>query len=213
VNDAVGEISFGDLARIDADDYAAEDSDSGDESSEYDTYSSSEDTESSDGRETEENLAEVRHQGQQSPRSPRTQDSIARAKTIVVAGTKVDPQPSGIRKSLSMKSLRSMASLSNVRRSRDAAPVPPLPLSLNALVSPTPVAQASDNGNRPAEQCTSPPVSNLTHSKSPSSPRTRESARPKEKKKRELLRSPELEYIPKLLPVFVEMMRGLLQPR
>ncbi|KAM6495865.1 protein of unknown function in PX-proteins (DUF3818) domain containing protein [Amanita muscaria] len=209
VNDAVGEISFGELAQVDADDYAAEDSDSGDESSGYDTYSSSEDSESSDGHETEESLAKVRHEGQQSPRSPRTQHSIARAKTIVVAGTKVDPQPSGIRKSLSTKSLRSIASLSNVRRSRDATPVPPLPLSLNALVSPTSATQASEDGNGPTEQCTSPPISNLTQSKSPSPPRTRKSARSKEQKRREPLKPPKLEYIPKLLPVFVEMVMSI----
>jgi hypothetical protein len=213
VNDAVGEISLGELARADADDYAAEQSEDEDESSENDEYSSSEDTGSSDEDETEESFEEARRSMSLSPRSPRTLQPVTRANTMM-------PQPSkSPRRSLSMKSLRSLA---NIRRSHEPTTVPPLPLKIpdhltspssSTVRSPTSSRPLSANGDVTLQRCPTSAIPNSASIKS-STPRESRSDRLKErKKKREPLKPPELVHIPKVLPIFVEMMRGLLQPR
>ncbi|PFH52746.1 hypothetical protein AMATHDRAFT_73878 [Amanita thiersii Skay4041] len=155
VNDVVGEISFGELAQADADEVAAEgtdDSDTEEESSEYDSISSSEDTDSRGHAigSTAQQPSTHAQQGQQS-RQPMRSQTI----TTPQAVSQLEGQR---RRTLSLKSSRSMTFSTSVPRpntSPHTPPVPPLPI--------------------------------------------------KEKKKKTLVEPPELIHIPKLLPVFVEM--------
>ncbi|KAF8621653.1 hypothetical protein AX15_007669 [Amanita polypyramis BW_CC] len=227
VNDAVGEISLGELVRADADDLAAEESDSEGNSSEYETYSSGEDTGSSEEEEPEVSLTEAHASIQHSPRNPRAQPVI-RVQTAVVNSTRAKPQPSGVRKrSLSLKSMRSTGSPCDTRHPHEIPPpVPPFPESGNSLVHPAtdtaPTRRPSESSRRSPSEVISlqsrPSAVDLSGaapsrpSRHPSSPSDHNLAKAK-KKKREPLKTPELVHIPKLLPVFVEMIRGHLRVR
>lgn len=221
LDNAVSEITLGELVRADGGDIDAESNSEEESSDEYETCSSNEDTDSSEEEseedEPEVTSAEVHSRAQRSPRDPRIRP-VATASTVV--DVVQQPQPPQTRKrSLSLKRIRSMGSLSNLRRPPETPPpVPPLPKDLK---SPTRL-DSSSSTTRPLVRA--PSETNFLRScplsadvtQTPLSPRPPSSmdGRPhvtkKKKKKREPLKPPELVHIPKLLPVFVEMVRAFI---
>ena len=205
LDNAISEISLGELGRADAD----AESNSEEESSEYETCSSNEDTDSSDEEseedEPEVTSAKVPARTQRSPRDPRP---------VVDVVQQPRPPPTR-RRSLSLKRIRSMGSLSNLRRPFETPPpVPPLPKDLK---NPTRLDSSSSTTRPPTEMnvLRSRPLSaDVTQSRPsprrPSSTGGRPYLTKKKKKKREPLKPPELVHIPKLLPVFVEMVRSFI---
>ncbi len=218
LDNAVNEISLGGLVRTDAGDVDAE-SDTEEESSEYETCSSNEDTDSSEEEseegESEVSSAEAHFPVQRSPRNPRIRP-VATVSPVAVDVTQPESQPpQGRRRSLSLKRIRSMGSLSNLRRSHETPP--PVPSLPKELKSPTPLPSSSSTVHPPARSTDAKflrPRASMADVRRPrSSPQPPLSSEPprvtkeKKKKKREPLNPPELVHIPKLLPVFVEMVR------
>lgn len=211
LDNAINEISLGELVPADAGDIGAESN--SEESSEYETCSSNEDTgsseEESEEDEAEVTSAEVHTRPQRSPRDPRIQP-VATGSTVVDVQQLRPPQTR--RRSLSLKRIRSMGSLSNLRRPPETPPpVPPLPKDLR---SPTRLDSSLSTTRPPTETNTlqSRPLSaDVTRTRPSPRPPSLTGGRPhvtkKKKKKREPLKPPELVHIPKLLPVFVEMVR------
>jgi len=116
------------------------------------------------------------------------------------------------RRTFSLRSSKSMTfSLSgkSSRQSQDLPPLPPLPTPLNsALSKPSP---SSSSPSKPRQHHPPDHLSITNSARRESSPsRTRKG---KGKKAPEALKPPDLHHIPKLLPVFTEMMRPLLQPK
>lgn len=215
VNGVVGEIDFGELIQGDADDLAAEETDeeSGDEeSSEYET-SSGEESDDDSSEESDEGSGDSA-EGRASAEKPRhptvVRSQTARAPARAPSRPPVaDPKPPIPRqRSLSLRSSRSMNfSLNNLslgRRSHDVPPVPPLPTaskSANAGWEKPLPPPPSPNGRSTMERA--PPTPSKLGHEPPKAP-----PKPKSKpKKAGALKPPELQHIPQLLPVFVEMVR------
>ncbi|KAJ7507837.1 hypothetical protein B0H11DRAFT_2314475 [Mycena galericulata] len=217
VDGVAEEISFGELIQGDAVDLAAEetDEDSEEESSEFESSSGTDESESEEesseesSEESEENKTPV--PSPQPPPKPRpsphhTPSHHPHAPRHRAQGDDT-PTPTQQRKrSLSLKTSRSMTflkdQLSQVsmgRRSHDSPPVPPLPKSLLAAMSkplpPSPSPMSSSDQFAPSSS--RPPLPNR---------------RPR-KKKPETIKPPDLQHIPRLLPIFKEIMRPHLLPR
>lgn len=227
LDNAVNEISLGGLVRTDGGDVDAE-SDTEEESSEYETGSSNEDTDSSEEEseegESEVSSAEVHPPVQRSPRDPRIRPvatTVSPPVAVDVAQPELQP-PQGRKRSLSLKRIRSMGSLSNLRRSHETPP--PVPHFPKQLKSPTPLSSSSSTAYPPARSSTDGNVLRPRASMA-DMPRPRSSPQPpssggdlprvtkeNKKKKRERLNPPELVHIPKLLPIFVEMVRCFVIP-
>jgi len=219
VNGVVGEISFGELVTGDAIDLAAEETDeesSSEEffSSEYETGSEDE-SDDSNGRELEgsslvNGTTTVRSSSQSmtSPHGNKHQRSTPQASPL-----SAQPQPAVVRKrSFSLRKSKSMnffANLSSSRQSDDAPPVPPLPRSKTIY----PYASSSkplplDPTVHDATELPPPPPPKDTSPVQQQPPQRNASSSKitplKKKKPAETLNPPELEHIPKLLPVFTE---------
>lgn len=201
VNGVVGEIDFGELIQGDADDLAAEETDeeSGDEeSSDYETSSGDEDDSSSE--EDSVDSAE-----EEKPNQP-----VVRSLTTHQPSRPPVPEPkppNPRQRSLSLRGSRSMT-FSLKRRSNDAPPVPPLPPSSKSASGgwekPLP-PPPNPNGRSSAEHESAPPTpSKPNHDRRPPPPKAKAKPKPK---KTTALKPPELQHIPQLLPVFVEMVR------
>jgi len=197
VNGVVGEINFGELIQGDVDDIAAEETsseDDDDDSSAYESTSDGDDTsdgsdESDDSEETSENAPR--------PNPPvRSQTTKLPPRTMPISG----PQPPTPRtRTLSLRPSRSMnfsLSQMSLGRRSDMPPIPPVPSippthkSVNStwslkLLPPSPILRS------PAEH--SPPTL------------PKHSPKPKGKKVSETLKPPDLHHIPRLRPIFVEM--------
>jgi len=187
-----GEINVGELARGDAIDLAAEDSDESEceSSSEYESSTDEDSGSSEDSTPTPQRT------------TPRTAEHPATAKSFQSpVSRRGDASPAnqanqGTRpRSLSLKLSRSFTSLRQLsRHTRDtpAPAVPPLPKGLSH--TPTDQVPKSSTSSRSFGEVTSPP-----------SARTREPAtKTKEKRTSEALKPPELRHLPQLLPIFVE---------
>ena len=162
---------------------------------------------------------------QQIHRSSHHHHSNVRADTIQRSATNRSstPQPSQPRKrSLSLRSIRSMGSLSNLslsRRSHDVPPVPSLPSTSKSATTPyskplppSPMSTNFPNGTTPPPiPAKHRPDQRAKESRTETPPPQQPSVLPKEvtglKKKKDVqaLQPPELHHIPKLLPVFVEL--------
>lgn len=216
VNGVVGEIDFGELIQGDADDLAAEETDeeSGDEeSSEYETSSGEgsddDSSESESSQESGDSGGEER--GTEKHRHP----TVARSQTARVpvrASSRppaADMKPSTPhQRSHSLRTSRSMnfslSNLSLARRSHDVPPVPPRPAtskSANAGWEKPLPPPPSPNGRSTIERL--PPTPSKLGHEPPNAP---PKSKPKPKKPG-ALKPPELQHIPQLLPVFVEMVR------
>lgn len=197
VQGVVGEISFGDLVHGDALDLAAEETDeSSDESStEYETDSGSDESdESSEVHVLSPKPITRAHTLTQSARNtPQKQPPRHQTSNDVLP-----PRP----RSFSLRSSKSMtfsSSSRSSRQSRDLPPLPPLPkLPSSILSKPLP------SNPSPSE------LQRLSHHLPASNPARRETSpvrlrKGKNKKSPEAIKPPDLHHIPKLLPVFTEM--------
>ncbi|KAH9938137.1 uncharacterized protein B0H18DRAFT_965764 [Fomitopsis serialis] len=209
VNSVVKDLSFGELIQGDADDLAAEETDSEeDDSSDEDEWSSDEDdseeTDSSDdsdgsegGRTEREGTPHARQRERPPAVSPRSPDSQT-------------------------ASTSSQSPTSPVKRSRTLGHVP-LPLPSRSKFKSKPSSQESS-----PRSSTDRPPANLRHSRSlilkqsgkksppppvprsaPVRPRSRSRTRPQslppKKKKEPTIQPPELFHLPQLLPIFMEL--------
>ncbi|KAL0950036.1 hypothetical protein HGRIS_010044 [Hohenbuehelia grisea] len=238
-----GELIQGDADELAAADSDEEDDDSEEDSSEYETAtsdsgSSDSSNESEDSaveqRTPRSTIAPGRsplRQQQQNPLPPlppqrRSSSSTPHQRTL------------SLRSPRSIPSLR--ASDAATRRSHDSAPpVPPLPplppknqhtLALSKPLPPSP-AQASSSSARTPRTPYSPSPTSASRNKTPTTPGSSrlpqppamgtsaksQKAKPKAKGKAKngaaALQAPELQHIPRLLPIFIEMMRDQLRLR
>jgi hypothetical protein len=205
VQGVVGEISFGELVTGDAMDIAAEETDDSDDSStEYETGSDSDESEDS----SEEHAIPA------TPAKPVVTPIVARSQTVSQSARHpprphphqhtTSDSPHGRPRSLSLKSSKSMTFSLTSRSSRlsqDLPPVPPLPKGQpkSALSKPLPPSPRSfkPRQHSSTDNLASQPQRQMaTHLKSRKS---------KGKNAPRVFKAPELNHIPKLLPVFTEM--------
>lgn len=201
VDGVVGELSFGELVKGDAVDVAAEDTDSSEESSEYESATDDDESEESSEESSEEAITDP------TPKAPvRSRTVTATTRSPLSRDSSQTPNTSRPRShSFSLKSKRSMTfSLPGLghkpMRSVDmtSPPVPALPkgippAALNKPLPPSPSPHSS------TERILLPRKLDLDGP--PRSP----GRKVKKKKAPEVLKPPKLEHIPKLLPVFTEM--------
>ncbi|KAJ6599047.1 hypothetical protein DFH09DRAFT_1129929 [Mycena vulgaris] len=230
VDGVADEINFGELISGDAVDLAAEETDeeSGeDESSEEESTSGTDEESGGEGESSSEESSVERNDKTpvQAPRplpppiKTHTQPHHRHAAPHTARHRKPESgttTPTGGRqRSMSLKTSRSMTFLkeqlsqvSGARRSHDSPPpMPPLPKSLVAAMSKplppspsTPMSSAQRFPTTPlSARATPPPVVK---------------AKARQRRKRpEVIKAPELQHIPRLLPIFREMMRPHLLPR
>ncbi|KAL4075841.1 hypothetical protein J3A83DRAFT_4089482 [Scleroderma citrinum] len=209
VNSVMSEIDFGELARGNADELFAEETDDEDDSGEEET-----DEEDSSEFETDsEEEAEI--SGESFPSRPLPNRQVI---TSQPTHTISQPTPPEIRqRSFSLRNARSMTYLRNKDKGRDPPPVPPLPTRFEKPLPPRPpessVHSRSPSIPLPTRRSSSeqlllndrrPSVRQSTSTPGLPPPRP---PRKKAKNGQGGLQPPELKYIPLLLPVFVEMVR------
>lgn len=241
VNGVMGEINFGELVSGDAVDLAAEETDEeesssdGSDSSEYETSSEdeSDDTETSHrnaqpARPT--NVAKSPGHSRSHFRHHRSVMHAMNGSHPVLPNPTLPPSqsahaPPTRKRSFSLKKAKSMTfSMSNLslspRQSQDASPVPPVPPlpvpSLSAFPAPSkPLPSPPPDIDSPP--VSPPPVPAKDHapiaSSSQSAPTRQVNEQPPKppKKPASPLAPPDLKHIPQLLPIFVEMVGGLLE--
>ncbi|KAG6916096.1 hypothetical protein DXG01_008423 [Tephrocybe rancida] len=233
VNGVVGEIDFGELIQGDAGDLAAEETDE-ESSDEYDDdsseFESTEDSGSDDsGSEDSSSDEEQTSPAHQVPNRPHNPGSVSRSQTLRPNQIPTRPPATsddGPRKrSLSLLSSNSLSA----RRSQDLPPVPRIPpMPKSATVNtfskplpPSPSTRAFERSHTPTtpsrlnhssqsshggQRKVNPDLS-LGENYGSSSTSIQDSAPrvPKKKKGAQTLKPPELQHIPKLLPLFIEM--------
>ncbi|KAJ6485044.1 hypothetical protein C8R47DRAFT_980506 [Mycena vitilis] len=194
VDGVAEEINFGELIQGDAVDLAAEETDEDDEES-SDVESSGTDDDSESDEESTEESSEESAERKKTPRPiPPPEGNMT---------PKANTTPTQRQRSLSLKTSRSMTFIKDQlnqvslgRRSQDSPPVPPLPKSLAAAMSkPLPPSPS--------------PLSSVEQF-APSSSRLPLPKRRPRKKRAETIKPPDLQHIPRLLPIFKEMVRSLL---
>ncbi|KAH8830925.1 hypothetical protein DL96DRAFT_1594841 [Flagelloscypha sp. PMI_526] len=237
VDGVVGEISFGDVVQSDAEIVAVQDTDSETSSEEEDDFSdtdSSDEDEScdfdsseddSDAEESEKSFKTSLStpRSEIAPPPPPKNSTPSRSSTMssatpgpsrsntINSATSDTSTPTPRARSLSLKHSRSFTALkeskllgSLSRRSEESSrrpPVPPLPASATfAANKPLPMSPGRPLPPQTAPAPRLPPMVPMTPKKKPKNPK-------------EVIKPPELKHIPKLLPVFIEMMRPGLRPR
>ncbi|EPT03805.1 hypothetical protein FOMPIDRAFT_1035376 [Fomitopsis schrenkii] len=224
VNGVVKDLSFGELVQGDADDLAAEETDSEDESSDEDDWSSDEDdseeseSESSDGSEgggTErEGTPHPRQRERARPPPPVSPQSPDPRRSSSSIHSPISPQSAG----------------SPVKRSRTLGHVPlPLPSKLRSKSkggshesSPRSSTDRSAselrhsrslNMKQPRKKSPPPPLPKSAPAAARSKSRTRPQSLPPPRKKKgaAAIEPPVLHHLPQLLPIFMELMKPLLR--
>ncbi|PCH41007.1 hypothetical protein WOLCODRAFT_131649 [Wolfiporia cocos MD-104 SS10] len=187
VNGVVRDLSFGDLVQGDADDLAAQETDSEDESSEEE-YSSDDSYESDSDEASSEESIET-DQTEREPATPRNHP----------ATTPTSP----VRRSHTIAHF--------VRPQRRSPPTPPNgKRSLDAERLPMKIRHPRSMILSRSEPPHSEPKRQVPHS-APPQRRSVSRRPPSPKKKAPALQPPELQRLPELLPIFVEMMKPLLR--
>lgn len=187
VHSVVGEINFGELVQSDALDLAAEETDdeSDESSSEYETDSSGSYEDADSEESEEEGPTPTRSRVQTARPSPHTSPPQRPLTPPPIQ----QPPPSARQRSISLRSTKS-TNFSHQSNRKDIPPVPPLPSSLHRADKPLPP---------PPPALTARSAENLQHA--PDHPPRRS------KGSTNTLKPPDLVYIPRLLPLFVEVMR------
>ncbi|KAF8076412.1 hypothetical protein FPV67DRAFT_1407785 [Lyophyllum atratum] len=225
VNGVVGEINFGELIQGDADDLAAEETD--ESSDEYDDddstdldSGSTEDSDEGDSGSSEESSSEEERPSRSLSQPAPNHKALTSSRSQTLKGSQPplsfppSPAPLPRKRSLSLRGPKGLLS----RRSEDIPPVPALP--------PTPRGTTPDFASKPLPPSpSSPSSSKLSHEPPSNHDRDSESGRGhespsgqsrdstpsrKKKKKAQSLKPPELQHIPQLLPLFIEMVRRFL---
>jgi hypothetical protein len=200
VQGVVGEISFGELVTGDALDIAAEETDDSDDSStEYETGSDSDESEES----SEEHAVPAATHSK-----PIVAPIVTRSQTVSQAAQHpprphphhhtASDDPHARSRSLSLKSSKSMTFSRSSRLSQDLPPVPTLPKG-QPMSKPLP---PSPRTFKPRQHSSTDDLSLQAQRQMATSLKSRKS---KGKKAPEALKAPELHQVPKLLPVFTEM--------
>ncbi|KAG6861592.1 hypothetical protein C0995_014499 [Termitomyces sp. Mi166 len=225
VNGVIGEIDFGELIHGDADDLAAEETDE-ESSDEYDDDDSS-DFESTDRSSSGESDSEENSSDEERSLPSRQSHHYAtvppkRSQTFVansVPTRPVLPDEAPRKRSLSLSSDSRLS-----RHSQDPPPVPPMPKSatidrFSKPLPPNPSARSHEHPRTTTSRSSHPPQpghgqrspfnpdQSHRHGFDSSSKLSHDSASRSSRKKKKIptLKPPELQHIPKLLPVFVEM--------
>ncbi|KAG6335634.1 hypothetical protein ID866_3450 [Astraeus odoratus] len=157
-------------------------------------------------------------------------------KSNTMAAQPITAQPQVRQRAFSLRSVRSMTFLKDKGKDKEwdlpPPPVPPLPSRFEKELPPRPSNSSSPIPSRapkvmpmhktrsPSEQLSVDGSASLSSARQPLPSHTSGQPPPepaskkkgKRKKGSDVLEPPELEYIPLLLPVFVEMMRPLLRP-
>ncbi|KAF7432980.1 hypothetical protein PC9H_004924 [Pleurotus ostreatus] len=206
VNGLVGGISFGELGQSDGELGVDTDDSTDEDSSEYDTASDDDSSSESSSESLAENNAR--------PTPTRSSTIRPNVPPPPPAEAAAEPPKMSRVRSMSLKLSRSMSSLKGEgpsRKSYDQNPPPvpknPLVTALSKPLPPSPSRSSTDSVHPPKPL---PPL--LSRYPAPSTP----SPPPplvKKNKTNQPPQPPSLEHIPKLLPVFVEMMRPNLRPR
>ena len=225
VNGVMSEIDFGELARGNADELFAEETD--DEDEDEDEDESEEETGDDDGSEFETESEEDEeslpskplpsrpsqtlsvHAGPQKPSGPplrKPTHTPLRSDSVLSQPT----HPEIRQRSFSLRSARSMTSLKDKDKGRDPPPpVPPLPTRLEKPLPARPLDSSLHSAAMPARRSSSEQLSVNSHRRPPPSVSGMSPSRPASRKKVKngpgRLQPPELTHIPLLLPVFVEM--------
>lgn len=214
VNNVVKDLSFGELLQGDADDLAAEETDSEeDDSSDEDDWSSDEDdseeTGSSDG------------DGSEGGRTEREGTPHARQRERLPAVSPRSPDSQ-------TASTSSQSPTSPVKRSRTHGHVPlPLPARSKFKSKPSSLESSPRSSTdrsppnlrhsrslilkQPRKKSPPPPVPRSAPVRSRSRSRTRPQSLPPKKKKEPTIQPPDLFHLPQLLPIFMELMKPLLR--
>lgn len=219
LNDVAGKINFGELVSGDAIDLAAQvtDDESGSEeysSSEVDSSSESD----SDGIQEQDKkplpVMPVMSERKQPPQSQKTPQSVQYSRTDRIQKSATIPTPQQTirrHRSLSLKRVRSIISLSNGSSSRrsDTPPVPPIPKSAYSLQSkplpPSPLFTSHMSESDPERPPPTPHKSTAQQQQQHQDKQSKPTMTPKKKPEQQLPKPPELKFIPQLLPIFVEM--------
>ncbi|KAJ7095405.1 hypothetical protein B0H15DRAFT_968044 [Mycena belliarum] len=224
VDGVAQEISFGELISGDAVDLAAQETDEeiDEESSEEESSGSEEESEESSSEESSAGTTD-REKTPVLASRPMPVRAATRQRPPHGTGTRTaphrapEPPAKGRQRSLSLKTSRSMTFIKDQlgqvtlgRRSQDQAPLPPVPAIPRSLAAamakplpPSPSPMSSTERFSPA----SPTPTRASPSRPPPPKR-----RPR-RKRPEVIKPPEFEHIPRLLPVFKELMRPHLLPR
>ncbi|RDX55630.1 hypothetical protein OH76DRAFT_1525271 [Lentinus brumalis] len=212
VNGVVRDLSFGELVKGDADDLAAQEADDEDDSSDEDSGSSSgtsssgsDDSNSDDGTDSEESSggSETERDATPSSDDKRTQRTLSRSNTVAHSPVAHRPPQSKLSQPMrhSVDSPREERPPPVPPRERSQTLVGPVPTStrFKDLPPPPPPHSAGDapRSSRQQEKLADRQRGPPAKAKSP----------PKPKKGAATPKPPELEHIPKLLPLFVEMVR------
>lgn len=198
VNDVVSDLSFGDLVKGDADDLAAEATDEEDSSGESDDGEDSTDEESSGDDEEDSGSEEGESGEEESSDDGKAVTPVARSQTTAHSPLETRPRVSPAYPPPHQK------------QSLDIPPTPskspsPSPIrSARSMTISSPIGAASSSKPLPATPA--------RHSLQKEREKEREanvapSTTKRKKQKPEGPKPPELEHIPKLLPLFVEMVR------
>jgi len=213
VNDVVQDLSFGDLVQGDANDLAAEASDDEDDSSSSDEfYSGDEDSdesesESDDSTHEDDDDDDTTTEGGHGKHTPMARSHTVGHSPRRAARRRPLSPPQKPKQSLDLPSPSQRPSLPPLRTSRSMIlssskdkNLPPVPTSAKDLPPrPSPLSRSSANTPR---------------TRSTSRQRFRDlSVTPKKRKRNDGPKPPELKHIPKLLPLFVEMIRPSLRPQ
>ncbi|TFK55731.1 hypothetical protein OE88DRAFT_1652180 [Heliocybe sulcata] len=214
VNGVVQELSFGELITGDVNELAAADSEEDSEESDEESGSDSED-------ESDSSEYETGSEGSSTEEEKKQAATIGRARTVGHPPTRqrydsLRPAKQSMdstrpAKSSPLRTSRSMTFSHSQRPSRhhdsDAPPLPPLPPK-DHLTSPR--HKPLPPSPKVPRQRTS--VDELRRRPQPDT-RAQGKTLQRHKKRPEPVKPPELQHIPQLLPLFVEMMRPLLRPR
>ncbi|KAH9951572.1 hypothetical protein B0H21DRAFT_181176 [Amylocystis lapponica] len=216
VNGVVRDLSFGELVQGEADDLAAEETDEEDDSSDEDSSSGSGSSSGSDESSDDSDSDDSEGDRTECDGTPHRQMSpVSRSHTI---------EPG-----ISPQSPRSPASSKNVKSKQSfdlgSQRSPPASVRSRTLSHPTPPPQHRSHPSTSSQHKALPSLPPLPTRTQPANPAPRRPQEkelrsnkfkppPSPKKKRknaDAPKPPQLEYLPKLLPLFMEMMRPLLR--
>lgn len=223
VDGVVGELNFGDLVSGEVQDLAAEDTDSDEtESSDEEEEETTDEEGSTEDETTEEDESS---EDDDARRTPVRQRTITQTPNT---STPTTPRPRSLSLRGSRSSLFSDMKQAMSRRKEEAPPVPPLPplplsrtstlsAAVNKPLPPSPAKQSFDSArSAPVSrlgQSSSTPIKKSFDSIRSAPPRihtkgpTATTRKARRKKAGEKINPPDLEHIPKLLPLFKEMVR------
>ena len=223
INGVAREFDFSDLARANADELAAEESD--EDEDDYDDDDDSDDDGTSDDDSSEYETDSDETQEDINPQVPSVHSStiqspLLRAETTPVVARLTPPENPGLSRSqtslpsrpvaprprtLSLRSIKSMKLPGRRNPTVDAPPVPPLPVHVGKPLPPhPPVLSSPDLSRRRSTGHLTSPEHGPSGDPHPPPPPRRPSRKPR-KKAATTTQPPELRHIPTLLPIFVEM--------